>query len=89
MNKRTFFKGLHYFVIINLLVEIFYCAYVVFFVLKADPSQSGPLWDAAATADFELIVKRRLYAIECWIGIVGIMIYLALTEFKYMFRKNN
>jgi hypothetical protein len=35
----------------------------------------------AIETPIEVILKRRLYAIETWIAIAGLAVYLALTEF--------
>jgi len=35
----------------------------------------------AVETPIEVILKRRLYAIETWIAITGLAIYLALTVF--------
>lgn len=70
---------IHYIIIINFALEIFYGAYQIFYVL-APGGNLGPLWGASTEISFELMVTRRLYAIETWIAIAGLSIYLALTE---------
>jgi len=70
------FKVIHWIIIINFLLEIFYAARMVFFVVGG----GGPLFGRAGKITFELMVTRRLYAIECWIAIAGLCIYLAITE---------
>jgi hypothetical protein len=40
-----------------------------------------PLLARAVETSIEVILKRRLYAIETWIAIAGLAIYLALTVF--------
>ena len=69
---------LHAFIILNLLVQVFYGAYMVFFVVTGEGS--GPLWGQALEMPFEKMVTRRLYALETWVAIVGLSIYLGLTE---------
>ncbi len=73
-------KIIHYFIIINFLLEIIYGFYMIFFVLKV--GSGGPLANNALKIPHELMVTRRLYAIETWIAITGLSIYLALTEFS-------
>jgi hypothetical protein len=74
--KIKWWKILHWFLIVNFLVEIFYSAYQLFFVVGG----GGPLFNRARDISFELLVKRRLYAIEAWIALAGLSIYLAITE---------
>ncbi len=71
--------ALHYFIILNFIVQIFYGAYQVFFVITASGAP-GPLFSAARNMPFEKLVIRRLYAMETWIALVGLCIYLAITE---------
>ena len=72
-------KLLHWVIIINLLIQIAYAGYMVFFIVGPEEG-GGPLFRAANTLPFETMVTRRLYAIECWIAIAGLSIYLGLTE---------
>ena len=73
--KIKFWKFLHWFLITNF-VEILYSAYQLFFIVGG----GGPLFHRAQEISFELLVKRRLYAIETWIAMAGLSIYLAITE---------
>ena len=75
---RKWWRYLHWFIIINFLAEIFYGFYMVFFVVGGT---RFPLWMRAVETPLEVILKRRLYAIEVWIAIAGLVVYLALTEF--------
>ncbi len=77
--KRLLLLVVHWAIIVNFVVQIGYAAYMVFGVLKP-PGIDGPLYEAALTIPHELMVTRRLYAIEFWIAMVGLAIYLALTE---------
>lgn len=70
---------LHWAIIIHFLMEIGYCAYLVFIVLRPE-GLSGPLGSQALSIPHDLMVTRRLYAIECWIATAGLVIYLAITE---------
>ena len=74
--KTSFWKILHWFLIINFIVEILYSAYQLFFVVGG----GGPLFYRVQEISFELLVTRRLYAIEAWIAMAGLSIYLAITE---------
>ena len=40
----------------------------------------GPIGSAALSVDHEHMVTRRLYAIEFWVAMGGLAIYLAITE---------
>jgi hypothetical protein len=73
-------KILHWVIIVNFAVNMFYGAYMVF-VGMAPEGHVGPLWSAAKTMDPELLMIRRLYAIEFWISTAGLAIYLAVTEY--------
>jgi hypothetical protein len=68
----------HWAIIINFVVEIAYCTYMIFNVLAV--GDGGPLGEAALQLDHEFMVTRRLYAIEFWIAMAGLAIYLAITE---------
>lgn len=70
---------IHWIIIVNFVIEIFYGAYQTFFVL-APKGQVGPLFGNASSLSYEQMVIRRLYAIETWIAITGLSIYLAITE---------
>ena len=69
---------LHWTIILNLVFQMGYAAYMVFFVVT--PESSGPLFEAAKTFPFEQMVTRRLYAIEFWIATGAFSLYLGLTE---------
>lgn len=70
---------LHIGIIALLLIQVVYCLGQLVFVLQP-PGTAGPLFAAAASLDHELLVARRLYAIEMWIALVGLFIYLGITE---------
>jgi hypothetical protein len=72
MEKK--WKILHWIIIINFILQILNGMYQVF------------IWGGALTLfggsvdlTFEEMVTRRLYAIETWIAIVGLSIYLAIV----------
>jgi len=69
----------HWGIIINFLMQIFYGSYMVFFVVRPE-GVSGPLWQQAHKIPHEMMVTRRLYASETWVAIAGLCIYLAITE---------
>jgi len=72
-------KLVHYAILATLAAQGLYCLGQLIFVL-APPGVAGPLFGAAATIDHELLVARRLYAIEGWIALVGLAIYVGVTE---------
>lgn len=69
----------HWLIILHFLSEILYSAYIIFSVLQPE-GHSGPLMGQATEIPHELMVKRRLYALECWVATAGLAIYLAITE---------
>jgi len=75
---RKWMKFLHWFIIFIFILEIGYGLYMVFFAVGGSRL---PLMARAVETPVEVILKRRLYAIETWIAIAGLAIYLALTEF--------
>ena len=77
--KRYALLAIHWIIILNFLVEIIYASYIIFVVLKPEAG-AGPLMDAAKSIDLDLMTRRRLYAIECWLAISGLAVYLAITE---------
>lgn len=81
-GRMKIFKVIHWIIIVNFLLEIVYAGYMVFFKVGG----GGPLFGRANAVSFEIMVTRRLYAIECWIAIAGLSIYLAVTEFYPRFK---
>jgi hypothetical protein len=71
-------RVVHWVIIANLLVEIAYGTYMVFVVLA--PTGPGPLFEEARNLPFEEMMVRRQYALETWLAIVGLSLYLGLTE---------
>ncbi len=66
-------------IILAFLTEILYGAYQTFFSLTPESGTAGPLFGVSTEIPFELMVTRRLYAIETWIAIAGLAIYLAIV----------
>ncbi len=56
-----------------------YAGFQLFFVFK-NPEGGMVLWGAAASIDPEIVVIRRLYALEFWLIFIGYIVYLALRE---------
>ena len=75
LNKR--WRIIHNLIILNFIVEIVYSFYMVFFAVGG---MRFPLLRNALETPIEIIMKRRLYAIEAWLAIGGLAIYLAITE---------
>ncbi len=74
-------RVLHWVIIVNFVINVLYGAYQVFFVITPASGQVGPLFGAAQAMPHELIMLRRAYATEVWISIVGLCLYLAITEY--------
>ncbi len=87
-QKKATWMVLHWIIIINFLFEIFYGFYQIFFKLIPPGGTVGPLWGASATISYELMVSRRLYAIETWIAIAGLAIYLAIIYRKKFYNES-
>ena len=68
----------HWAIILNFVFEILYASYMIFDVLAV--GGGGPIGSAALEVDHEHMVTRRLYAIEFWLAMGGLAIYLAITE---------
>ncbi len=78
--KRSLLLLIHGLIILHFVIEIAYTGYMVFEVLQPTSGGGGPLFSRATEIPFELMVTRRLYAIECWVATAGLAIYLAITE---------
>ncbi len=78
-RSHPLLMGLHVVIIAHFAFQLAYSGYMVFFVLRPE-GIDGPLFAAALEIPHELMVTRRLYAIEHWIAAAGLAVYLALTE---------
>ena len=70
---------LHVGIIAILLVQAGY-SFVQLLVFLQPEGVTGPLFGAAARVDHDLLMARRAYAIEGWIALVGLFLYVGLTE---------
>lgn len=86
MARKLIWKIIHAIILLNFIIEIGYCTFMVFFVLNA--GTSGPLFETVLTIDMDLFLKRRLYAIETWIAIGGLALYVAITELYPRFKRD-
>ena len=80
-RKKVWWKIFHYGIITIFSVQILYCLYVFFVVLNTG---NFFLFNSAASIDMDLLIKRRLYTIEIWISIIGLVIYLAIVYKKQL-----
>ena len=80
-----FLQVIHWVIIINFAIEIAYANYMIFSVFS--PPEAGPLFDKAKSFPFEMMMTRRLYAVEAWLAIVGLSVYLAITEIRPRMKK--
>lgn len=76
-NKSRLWKIIHWLIILNFVLQVLYGFYMVFFIIGGT---RYPLFRQAAGTPIEVILKRRLYAIETWIAMVGLALYLGVTE---------
>ena len=70
---------MHVGLIVFMVCQILYCWHQIFMVVTPEGVE-GPLGGRAMEIPFELMVVRRLYAIEAWISTVGLAVYLGVTE---------
>lgn len=66
-------------IILAFITEILYGFYQTFFSIVPESGKIGPLFGASKELPYQLLVARRLYAIETWIAIAGLAIYLAIV----------
>jgi len=78
-SKKILWQILHWFIIIIFLIQIVYGMVQTFFILIPEGSLPGPLLGRSIEIPYELMVTRRLYAIETWIAIAGLVIYLVIS----------
>mgnify|MGYP000947899012 CR=1 FL=1 len=62
-----------------LLFQMAYAAWQIFVVLQP-PGTFGPMFGRAVDLPPEVMLARRLYAIEAWLALLGLALYLAVTE---------
>ncbi len=71
--------ALHWVIIVNLVIQVLYGSYMVFFVMQPE-GVSGPLAESAMSIPHEFMMVRRAYAAETWMAIVGLSLYVGVTE---------
>ncbi|MFK7927921.1 MAG: hypothetical protein AB8H79_07015 [Myxococcota bacterium] len=71
---------LHWAIILFLAVQAGYCFAQVLWVLRPPGGSGLPLFGAATSVPQELLLARRLYAIEGWIAFGALAVYLGITE---------
>ncbi len=86
-QKKGGWRALNAFIILNFLTEIFYGLYQVFFVLLPPGGKKGPLMGKAKEISPELFTKRRLFAIETWIAVSGLCVYLGTVYREKLLRR--
>lgn len=59
--------------------QVLYAGWQVFVVLQP-AGTFGPMFAHAAALDPDLMMARRLYAVEAWIAFGALAIYVGLTE---------
>ena len=78
-KNKNWWRFLNWVIIIIFLFQIIYGMSQVFFVLTPPSGTPGPLFLSSAEISYELMMARRMYAIETWIAIAGLAIYLAIV----------
>lgn len=73
-------RGVHVAFIVLLLVQCAYSLWQFFIVLRPPGSSTLLLFGQARELDPDFVLIRRLYAIEGWISLGALGLYLAITE---------
>ncbi len=77
LTKAKLWHIIHVLILINFMVQVLYGTYMVFFAVGG---RRWPLLSQAMDTPVEVILRRRLYAIETWVAMVGLGLYIAVTE---------
>ena len=72
-------RFIHWTIIINFAAQVIYGGYMVFVVMRPE-GVTGPLWAAAQQIPHDFMMVRRAYAHETWMAIVGLSLYVGITE---------
>lgn len=72
-------RVVHWAIIVNLLGQWLYGGWQVFVVLQPEGT-IGPMFGNAVSLPYELMVARRMYALEAWVAFLGLAVYLGVTE---------
>lgn len=78
-KQKAILLIIHWAIIINFVLQILNGAYQISFVYTAK-GHTWPLLGASSELDYETMMIRRAYALETWVAITGLSIYLAITE---------
>lgn len=73
------YRLLHWAIIAHLALGSGYAGWQLFSIVPPGHG-GGPLWDAASTMPHDLMMTRRMYALESWLAMCGLAMYLGLTE---------
>ena len=84
---RILLYVIHWAIIINFAVAAIYAAYMVFVQLAPSGGGGGPLWSAWKSMPKDQLVIRRLYANEFWQAMIGLSLYVAVTEIAPRFKR--
>lgn len=77
--KTTPWLIVHVAIIAGFVAEIAHTLYQIFYAI-APGEVSGLLGEVANNIDADLLVARRLYAVEFVLAFAGLALYLAVTE---------
>lgn len=86
MKRHLGWVVLHAAIILNLILQIGYSGHKT---LSFPDGRLRILFGEAQTMGFEDMVTRRLYAMETWIAIAALSVYLAITEIAPRFWSRN
>ena len=70
----------HYLIYLVLSTGFLSAIYMVYVVYRPEGGGMAPLWGAARKMPHDLLVQRRLYAIEAWLCFGFLAVYFALTS---------
>ena len=74
LGRPLFWQVLHGLIVTLFVYQCLYAAYQVFVTFQPDGT-FGPLNSTAATVSNDIVMMRRLYALEGWIAFAGLAVY--------------
>ncbi len=74
-----FKRAIDIFIQLFFIIGFVYAAYQLFFVFR-NPVGGIVLFGSASDIEHELLIVRRLYALEFWLIFIGYMLYVALKD---------
>jgi hypothetical protein len=82
-------RAIDIFIILYLVIEMGYVTYQVFFIWSLKGSTFAPLMGESLNVKPEVLLARRLYAIEGYLAAIALILYLAVRERIWKFKPLN